>query len=107
LKENKMDLEIKKSLQDIDSCVGNNLRRIRTELGISERFLAVKAGISWQQVQKYEKGENRIAASKIFLFANVLGVPIQALFDPFVPTVSNSYMNRMWQNAKIVGENNE
>lgn len=50
-------------------------------LGLSQAQLAKMLGISFQQVQKYEKGVNRIGASRLFDLAQVLGVPVQFFYD--------------------------
>ncbi|GGB00065.1 hypothetical protein GCM10011491_30390 [Brucella endophytica] len=61
----------------IDQAVGVNLRRIRNVRGISQEKLGESVGITFQQIQKYEKGTNRIAASRMVQFAAVLkcGIP--------------------------------
>lgn len=56
----------------IDAQIGRNLARRRTLLGLSQTSLANHAGISFQQVQKYETGTNRVACSRLFKFAEVL-----------------------------------
>lgn len=50
-------------------------------LGMSQVKLAEKLGITFQQIQKYEKGTNRIGASRLFEMAHVLGVPVQFFYD--------------------------
>ena len=64
--------------------VGRNMRDIRVAKGFSQSTLADKLGISFQQVQKYEKGSNRMGASRLKDVADVLGVSILELFgeDP-------------------------
>ena len=52
-------------------------------LGMSQDRLGESLGLTFQQVQKYEKGVNRIGASRIFEIAKILGVPIQFLFDDY------------------------
>ena len=58
----------------VDEHVGARLRQRRSELGISQEKLAAAADISFQQIQKYEKGRNRISASKLYHFAEFLKV---------------------------------
>lgn len=67
----------------VDVHVGSRLRIRRTLLGISQDRLGSALGITFQQVQKYERGTNRISASKLFDFARVLEVPISYFFDEF------------------------
>jgi transcriptional regulator with XRE-family HTH domain len=50
-------------------------------LGMSQEAIADKLGLTFQQVQKYEKGVNRIGASRLFQLATVLGVPVQYFFQ--------------------------
>lgn len=64
-----------------DIIVGKNIRLYRTLQGMSQEALGKHLGISYQQVQKYEVGLNRISAGKLMQVANILGVAVQALFD--------------------------
>lgn len=65
----------------IDIHVGSRVRLQRMLRGISQEKLGEQLGLTFQQVQKYEKGVNRIGASRLFDLANVLGVPIQFFYD--------------------------
>jgi transcriptional regulator with XRE-family HTH domain len=65
----------------VDLLVGQNIRIGRQQKGLSQTELAEGIGVTFQQVQKYEKGTNRVGASRIQLIADVLGVPISTLFD--------------------------
>lgn len=65
----------------IDVHVGSRVRLQRMLRGISQEKLGEKLGLTFQQIQKYEKGVNRIGASRLFDLANVLGVPIQFFYD--------------------------
>jgi transcriptional regulator with XRE-family HTH domain len=64
----------------IDVHVGNRIRLRRMLLGMSQEALGEKLGLTFQQVQKYEKGINRISASRLFTIANVLGASVQFFF---------------------------
>ena len=64
----------------IDVHVGKLIRARRRALGISQDELAVKIGLTFQQVQKYERGANRVSASKLFAIAQELGVPVASFF---------------------------
>ena len=67
----------------IDSYVGSRVRVRRKMLGMSQEQLGEKLGITFQQVQKYEKGTNRIGASRLFDVSQLLQVPISFFFpDP-------------------------
>lgn len=65
----------------IDAAVGANVRRIRGLLGISQEYVAAQLGVTFQQVQKYEKGTNRISASKLVMIAETLDCDLTALFE--------------------------
>lgn len=65
----------------VDVQVGRNVRRRRIELGMSQTSLAQACGITFQQIQKYENGANRVSASRLWQFAAVLGVPVVYFFD--------------------------
>ena len=64
----------------IDKEVGARVRARRTELGMSQTELAEALNVSFQQIQKYEKGKNRISASKLQLMAEVLKAPVALFF---------------------------
>jgi transcriptional regulator with XRE-family HTH domain len=65
----------------IDAHVGMRLRLRRTLLGIRQEDLAQMLGITFQQVQKYESGDNRISASRLFQLSVLLDVPVAWFFD--------------------------
>ncbi len=65
----------------IDVHVGSRLRLRRTLLGISQEKLGEDIGLTFQQVQKYERGANRIVASRLFDLARVLNVTVGFFFD--------------------------
>ncbi|MCW5752374.1 MAG: helix-turn-helix transcriptional regulator [Alphaproteobacteria bacterium] len=61
--------------------VGSRLRLRRTLLGMSQEKLGEAVGLTFQQIQKYEKGANRIGASRLYQFARILDVPPAFFFD--------------------------
>jgi transcriptional regulator with XRE-family HTH domain len=65
----------------IDAYVGSRVRTRRLMLGMSQERLAEQIGVTFQQVQKYEKGTNRIGASRLQAIANVLAVPVAFFFQ--------------------------
>lgn len=65
----------------IDTHVGSRLRMRREERGMSQTALGDALDISFQQVQKYERGSNRISASKLCLFAHTLAVDVGYFFE--------------------------
>ncbi|MEO1328990.1 MAG: helix-turn-helix transcriptional regulator [Pseudomonadota bacterium] len=70
-----------KSRNPIDVHVGARVRLRRMTLGISQEKLGEWLGLTFQQIQKYEKGANRIGASRLFAISQRLGVPVQFFFD--------------------------
>lgn len=79
----------KRSPLPIDVLVGQNIRICRLQKGLSQGELGRRIGVTFQQVQKYEKGANRVGASRLTQIADVLGVPIPTLFDG-APTAGQS-----------------
>ena len=65
----------------VDVHVGKQLRFRRSMMGMSQAELAAGVGLSFQAVQKYERGENRISASRLHQFAVRLGVPVSYFFE--------------------------
>lgn len=70
-----------KTPNPIDIHVGNRVRMRRMLVGMSQEKLGDALGLTFQQVQKYEKGANRVSASRLYQMATTLGVPIQFFFD--------------------------
>jgi len=70
-----------RSANSVDSHVGSRVRLRRLELGMSQEKLAEQLGITFQQVQKYERGTNRIGASRLHQIALVLQTPITYFFE--------------------------
>lgn len=69
-----------KSARAVDRLVGRQLRRRRLELGLSQLRVARAIGVTFQQIQKYERGSNRVVASRLYDLANVLHVPVEYFF---------------------------
>lgn len=65
----------------VDAHVGGRVRLRRTYLGFSQERLANSLGLTFQQIQKYERGMNRISASKLFELAVLLDVPVGFFFE--------------------------
>ncbi len=75
----------------IDVHVGSRIRLRRTLLGMSQERLGDALGLTFQQVQKYERGVNRVGASRLFDLSRVLDVPISFFFDDMPETLSAAY----------------
>lgn len=67
-------------IDPVDRHVGATIRLRRKELGVSQEALAAAIGVSFQQVQKYESGGNRVSASALYKAAKRLGVPVAFFF---------------------------
>jgi len=76
----------------IDQYVGSRVRMRRQALGMSQSKLAAAIGLTFQQVQKYEKGTNRMGASRLMQIASVLEVPVTYFFEgaPGQPKISRT-----------------
>lgn len=74
----------------VDVHVGKRLRLRRTMLGLSQEKLGEAIGLTFQQVQKYERGTNRIGCSRLFDLSRVLDVDISYFFDEMPRDVANS-----------------
>lgn len=74
----------KKQANPVDAQVGNRVRLRRMLIGMSQEKLGEMLGLTFQQVQKYEKGINRIGAGRLFQVAQILGVPIDYFYEGVV-----------------------
>jgi transcriptional regulator with XRE-family HTH domain len=78
----------------VDAHVGARMRLRRTLLGMSQEMLGEAIGLTFQQVQKYERGANRIGCSRLFDLSRVLDVPVSYFFDDMSEDVQrNSPVN--------------
>lgn len=71
---------------DVDRHVGRRVFQARQDRGITQRHLAKAIGVTYQQLQKYENGINRIGASRLFRIAEALGVPVPYFFQGIEPS---------------------
>lgn len=74
----------------IDAFVGEKVRLRRCALGMSQTKLANELGLTFQQVQKYESGANRIGAGRIFQISQILGVPMPYFFEDVPQSLRDS-----------------
>lgn len=70
-----------KSVTDVDARISANLRRIRVVRGLTQEAVGEKIGVTFQQLQKYEKGTNRISAGKLVALAKVLECDVMSFFE--------------------------
>ena len=75
----------------IDVHVGTRVRLRRTLLGMSQERLGEALGLTFQQVQKYERGVNRVGASRLFDLSRVLDVPISFFFDDMPDSLATAF----------------
>lgn len=69
------------ALHEVDVHVGGRIRQRRLLLGMTQTTLGAAVGLTFQQVQKYERGYNRVSSSRLYEFAKVLGVSVSYFFD--------------------------
>ena len=81
---------------DIDAFVGTRIAWRRAALGLSQAALAQRLGLSFQQIQKYETGANRVSASRLHEIATVLGAPIEAFFPDTAASAGGVPVDNDW-----------
>ena len=87
----------------IDVHVGSRIRLRRTLLGLSQERLGEALGLTFQQVQKYERGVNRVGASRLFDLSRVLDVPISFFFDDMPETLAGVHGQSAQHHRRIGG----
>jgi len=75
------DIVVKKSANQVDALVGKKIRARRTAVDMSQSELGKALGITFQQVQKYESGTNRVGAGRLYDIAKLLGVPVSYFYE--------------------------
>ena len=81
----------KKQANPIDAQVGNRVRLRRMLIGMSQERLGELLGLTFQQVQKYEKGVNRIGAGRLFEVSRILGVTIEYFYEGVNSQLSSGF----------------
>jgi len=79
---------VKSKPEPVDIHVGSRVRTRRTLLGMSQDKLGKALGLTFQQVQKYERGANRIGSSRLYKLSQILDVPVSFFFDEMPPEVT-------------------
>ena len=74
----------------VDIHVGRRIRLRRILMGMSQEKLGTAVTLTFQQIQKYESGANRVGSSRLFQFSKVLSVPVSFFFDDMPPEVSGA-----------------
>lgn len=85
----------------IDAHVGARIRLRRTLMGMSQERLGEALGLTFQQVQKYERGVNRVGASRLFDLSRVLDVPISFFFDDMPEPLAG--LNGSYSSSRATG----
>src|SRR5262245_27875798 len=75
--------------RDVDAHVGRRLRMRRTMMGLSQEAVARSVGITFQQVQKYEKGSNAMNASRLYEFARLMNISVSYFFEEIEASAQN------------------
>jgi transcriptional regulator with XRE-family HTH domain len=78
-----------RKVQPLDTHVGRRIRMRRTLLGLSQENLAESVGVTFQQIQKYERGANRVSASRLHQLGEVLGVRVDYFYQEYNETGGN------------------
>lgn len=89
----------------IDIHVGKRLRFRRTILGLTQESIADSANLTFQQIQKYERGANRISASRLYEFSKILSIPPSYFFEDFEDTDLKSLQKAAQDNPQYVKDN--
>ena len=76
-----MEMSSKKVPNPIDVYVGSRVRMSRKTLGMSQEKFGSALGLTFQQIQKYEKGTNRLSSSRLQMISHIVGVPVSFFFE--------------------------
>ena len=91
----------KSSPDPVDIHVGSRVRLRRTLLGMSQEKLGKALGLTFQQVQKYERGANRIGSSRLFQLSRILDVPVSFFFDEMAPETTRKADGMAEENRQV------
>ncbi len=81
---------MKSQPHNVDIQVGKKIRNQRMISGISQSELGDRIGVTFQQIQKYEKGANRVSASRLVEIANAMSIDVRSFFDEFDASASSN-----------------
>jgi len=84
-------IKTKGTPNEMDIHVGQRLRVRRALLGLSQEKLAASIGLTFQQIQKYERGTNRVSAGRLFDMSKILDVPVSYFFEQYGQSASDNY----------------
>jgi len=83
-------VDVRKRLTPIDIKVGQRIRMARLEKGLAQEDVAEALGVTFQQVQKYEKGVNRVSVGRLAQIAAAIGIDVMTLLDDATSAASSS-----------------
>ncbi len=89
---------------EIDAELGRRLRQARLSANLTQERLAKKIEISFQQVQKYENGTNRISSSRLLAVSEALNLPVGYFFEGLHKTEGEAFPDRIIRAARILDE---
>ena len=92
---------------NVDVHVGQRLRVRRSLLGMSQEKLAESVGLTFQQVQKYERGINRISAGRLFQFSKILDIPVAYFYDQIEDSGSQASYGLSDNDQEAFGNEND
>lgn len=87
----------------VDVHVGSRIQLRRTLLGMSQTELGEASGVTFQQIQKYERGANRVSASRLWRLSIALDVPLQYFFDEMPADLAGSGRSNRSEDGKVDG----
>ena len=101
-------IESQDSEAEVDQHVGAQLRARRVELGMSQTVVADKLGLTFQQVQKYERGYNRVSVSRLYDLTEILDVDIEFFFQGFrdweIPESPDAWTSDVWELIEVFNQ---
>ena len=95
-----------RSATDIDKRVGENLLKFRQFRGMTQETLADAVGVTFQQIQKYEKGKNRVSVSRLWWLSHVLGIPVAEFYDGIEGAPSNDALKLTPEQLSLIKKYN-
>lgn len=98
-----MPLRRKRPADEIERAIGERVRILRMSSGMTQGKVAEALGVTGQQIQKYERGDNRISAGKLWMLSQILGVDVRDFFDNLEDTVVESEVEANEQVWKAAG----
>lgn len=76
-----MSAKTKRKASSINKLIGQNLRRLRKDQKLNLKTVAAYLGVTWQQVQKYEIGQNKMSAEALYIVSRVFNIPMELFFE--------------------------